>query len=302
MQFTFANCLRSVCLLVAASTGAAFAQVAGGGSIQGTVSDPSGAVVPQAQVRAINTATGVETVRVTTNAGFYVITPLPAGEYNVTVSSAGFSTVTQQRVTVDALTTVPLDIQLKLGASTEQVTVTGSATMLKTDDATVGGTMENDVYTSLPLAMNGVPRDPTQFVALMPGVSGMSTQVAGPTTESFNGTRGANELYVEGIPLTFPSQQADTRNLAFGVSVEAVDQFQAETNGQKAQYSGQGMQNFVLKSGTDHFHGAVYDYFRNTVLDARGFFPATTPVEHQNEFGGTIGGPIKKDKIFFFGS
>jgi hypothetical protein len=162
--------------------------------------------------------------------------------------------------------------------------------------------MENNVYTSLPLAMNGVPRDPTQFVALIPGVSGMSTQVAGPTTEAFNGTRGANELYVEGIPLTFPSQQADTRNIALGVSVEAVDQFQAQTNGQKAMYSGQGMQNFVLKSGTDRFHGGVYEYFRNTVFDARGFFPAKVPVEHQNEFGGTIGGPIKKDKVFFFGS
>src|SRR6185369_7408437 len=159
-----------------------------------------------------------------------------------------------------------------------------------------------NVYTALPLAMNGVPRDPTQFVALIPGVSGMTTQVAGPTTEAFNGVRGGNELYVEGVPLTFPSQQADTRNLALGVSVEAVDQFQAQTNGQKAMYSGQGMQNFVLKSGTDRFHGSLFEYFRNTDLDARGFFPATVPIEHQNEFGGTIGGPIKRDKIFFFGT
>ena len=81
-----------------------------------------------------------------------------------------------------------------------------------------------------------------------------------------------------------------------------MDQFQAQTNGQKAMYSGQGMQNFVLKSGTDQFHGSVFEYFRNTDFDARGFFPATVPIEHQNEFGGTIGGPIKKDKIFFFGS
>ncbi len=126
--------------------------------------------------------------------------------------------------------------------------------------------------------MNGVPRDPTQFVALVAGVSGMTTQVAGPTTESFNGTRGANELYVEGIPLTFASQQADTRNIALGVSVEAVDQFQAETNGEKAMYSGQGMMNFVLKSGTNQFHGSAYEYFRNTDLDTRGFFPAHTPI------------------------
>ncbi len=291
-----------VATILFAASRIAVAQIAGGGSIQGTVTDPSGAVVPQANVTAVNVATGVETVRQTTAAGFYVLAPLPAGEYNVKVTAAGFQTLTQEHVVVNALATVSLSLQLKVGSSNQQVTVTESPTMLHTDDSTLGGTMENNVYTSLPLAMNGVPRDPTQFIALIPGVSGMSTQVAGPTTESFNGVRGGNELYVEGIPLTFPSQQADTRNLALGVSVEAVEQFQAQTNGQKAMYQGQGMQNFVLKSGTDQFHGSVYEYFRNTDLDARGFFPATVPIEHQNEFGGTIGGPIKKDKIFFFGS
>jgi len=289
-------------IVVLIATGTAVAQVGGSGTVEGTITDPSGAVVPQATVTATNVATGVETVRQATAAGFYVLSPLPAGEYNVKVAASGFQTVTQEHVVVDALATVSLSLQLTIGAATQQVTVTESPTMLHTDDATLGQTMEHNVYTSLPLAMNGVPRDPTQFVALIAGVAGMSPQVAGPTTEFFNGTRGDNELYVEGIPLTFPSQQADTRNISYGVSVEAVDQFQAETNGQKAMYSGQGMLNFVLKSGTNQFHGSAYEYFRNTDLDARGFFPATTPVEHQNEFGGTIGGPIKKDKIFFFGS
>ena len=284
------------------ATGTAVGQIAGGGSIQGTITDPSGAVVPQATVTAVNLATGVETARQTTAAGLYVLTPLPAGEYSVRVTASGFQTTTQEHLVVNALATISVNLQLKIGSSAEQVTVRETPTMLRTDDATLGGTMENNVYTALPLAMNGVPRDPTQFVALIPGVSGMTTQVAGPTTEAFNGVRGGNELYVEGVPLTFPSQQADTRNLALGVSVEAVDQFQAQTNGQKAMYSGQGMQNFVLKSGTDQFHGSVFEYFRNTDFDARGFFPATVPIEHQNEFGGTIGGPIKKDKVFFFGS
>lgn len=296
----FHCCLFSAALCMAAVP--ALAQVAGGGSIQGTITDPSGAVVPHAEVTATNTATGVATVRLTTAAGFYVITPLPAGRYNVKVAAPGFQITARQNVVVDALATVSLSMQLEVGSSTQQVTVSESPTILHTDDATLGGTMENDVYTSLPLAMNGVPRDPTQFVALLPGVSGMSTQVAGPTTEAFNGTRGENELYVEGIPLEFPSQQADTRNIAFGISVEAVDQFEAQTNGEKAMYSGQGMQNFVLKSGTNQFHGSLFEYFRNTDLDARGFFPSYTPIEHQNEFGGTIGGPIKKDKIFFFGA
>jgi hypothetical protein len=277
-------------------------QVAGGGSIQGTITDQSGAVVPQASVTAVNAATGVESVRLTTAAGLYVISPLPPGEYRVRVAASGFGTLTQEHVIVEALATVGLDLQLKVGAAAEQVTVEAAAPMLHTEDATLGGSMQNNVYEALPLAMNGVPRDPTQFIGLISGVSNLATQVAGPSTASFNGAPvGANEIYVEGLPLTFPSQQADTRNLAFGISVEAVDQFQAETNGQKAMYQGSGFENFVLKSGTDRFHGGVYEYFRNTDLDARGFFPATTPVEHQNEFGGTIGGPIKKGKLFFFG-
>src|SRR5437870_4508773 len=175
------------------STGTAVGQIGGSGSIQGNVTDPSGAVVPQATVTAVNLATGVETVRRTTAAGFYVLSPLPAGGYNVRVAAAGFQTLTQEQVLVDALATVSLSLQLKLGSSTEQVTVRETPTMLRTEDATQGGTMENNVYTALPLAMNGVPRDPTQFIALIPGVSGTTTQVAGPTTEAFNGGRGGNE-------------------------------------------------------------------------------------------------------------
>ena len=109
-------------------------------------------------------------------------------------------------------------------------------------------------------------------------------------------------MYIEGLPLTNAGTESDTRNLAFGVSVEAVEQFQIETTGAKAMYEGQGVSNYVLKSGGNQFHGGVYEYFRNTIFDARGFFAPTTPIEHQNEFGATISGPIKKNKMFFFGN
>ena len=102
--------------------------------------------------------------------------------------------------------------------------------------------------------------------------------------------------------MTSAGTESDTRNLAFGVSVEAVEQFQVETSGAKAMYEGQGVSNYVLKSGGNQFHGGVYEYFRNTDFDARGFFAATTPIEHQNEFGASISGPIKKNKLFFFGN
>jgi outer membrane receptor protein involved in Fe transport len=292
-------CIFTIALLMSAL---ANAQVGGGGTIQGTITDPSGAVVVGAEVTATQVATGVQTTRKTTEAGFFVLTPLQPGDYTVTIKAQGFQTVTQEHVVLEALANIGLNTKLQLGNATQTVTVEGGAPLLHTEDATLGLGMANDVYSALPLAMNGVPRDPTQFVALSPGVNNASTQAAGPSTAAFNGGQlNQNEIYLEGLPLTSAGTQGDTRYLAFAVSVEAVEQFQVETNGAKAQFDGQGVENYVLKSGTNQFHGAAFEYFRNTALDARGFFPAATPVEHQNEFGANIGGPIKKNKLFFYG-
>ncbi len=281
--------------------GIALGQIAGSGTIQGTITDASAAVVPQATVTAVNIATGATTVRQTTAAGLYVLSPLSPGEYNLRIAAGGFQTINQQHVTVEELQTVGLDIQLKVGSATEEVTVSASATMLRTDDVALGSSMQNTTYNALPLAMGGVPRDPTQFVALAPGVAAVVTQAAGPSYTSFNGGQQETaELYLEGLAMTYPNQQGDTRDLSLGVSVEAIEQFQVETTGQKAMYQGQGMHNYVLKSGTNQFHGAAYEYFRNTALDTRGFFSPIVPVDHQNEFGGNIGGRIIKDKLFFF--
>jgi hypothetical protein len=254
-------------------------------------------------VTAANVATGVETSRKTTDAGFFVLPLLPAGEYTVKVTAAGFQVLTQQHVVLDALQTLGLSLQLQLGAANETITVSAAPSVLKTDDVALGSSMQNNVYDALPLAMNGSARDPSAFAGLAIGVSTYSTQPAGPSTGSFNGGQTyQNEVYIEGLPLTSAGTESDTRNLAFGVSVEAVDQFQVETSGAKAMYEGQGVENYVFKSGTNQFHGGVFEYFRNTDFDARGFFALTTPIEHQNEFGGSIGGPVKKNKLFFFGN
>jgi hypothetical protein len=292
------------CFLVAFLTVlTSFAQVSGSGTIQGTVTDPSGGVVSGATVTAKNLGTGVETTRKTTESGFFVLAPLQPGEYSVIVQMPGFQTLTQQHVTVEALATVGLNPKLTIGTASQSVTVEDAPPLLHTDDATLGSSMENNIYAALPLQMNGVPRDPTQFVALVPGVNTASTQAAGPSTAAFNGGQTyQNEVYLEGMPLTSAGTQGDTRYLAFAISVDAVEQFQVETNGAKAQYEGQGVENYVLKSGGNNFHGAAFEYFRNTDLDARGFFPAARPADHQNEFGGFLGGPIKKNKIFFFGN
>jgi hypothetical protein len=280
-------------------TGIVSAQIGGSGSIQGTVSDPSGAVMPGATISATNVGTGVKTTRQTTAAGRYILSPLPPGEYNVTAGAPGFQTVVQQHVIVDALSEVSLDLALKVGAESQQITVVDTPPAINTSDASMSQTVRNDVYGSLPLAMGNAPRDPTAFTQLLPGVT--TSSASGNTAGNVLGAQDhSQEIYVEGLPVTNPVAMGESRTLGLGVSVEAVDQFQLETAGAPVMYQGQGASNYVLKSGTNQFHGAAYEYLRNTELDARGFFAKVRSIEHQNEFGFNIGGPIKKNRMFFF--
>src|SRR5262249_30865649 len=118
---------------------------------------------------------------------------------------------------------------------------------------------------------------------------------------TINGAQGfSKDVFIEGVPITDPIQQGEGRSISLGVSVEAVEQFQVETSGTGVEVNGQGSENYTIKSGGDQVDGAGVEYCRNPDLDARGFFPPVRPVEHQNEFGGTIGGPILKNKLFFF--
>lgn len=276
-----------------------YGQIGGSGTIQGVVSDPSGAVIPNATVTAANLTTGTNNVRQTTQAGYYVISPLAPGPYRVTVSAPGFQTLVQEGVTVDALSSVGLNLTLGMGSTSEQITVSAVAPPLNTSDASMGQTIRNDVYTSLPLAMTNAPRDPTAFMTLLPGMQGTG---GNGNPNALGGQDYSTDIYVEGLPATNPVLEGEKRNLSLGVSVEAVDQFQVETAGTAVMYNGQGASNYVLKSGTNSFHGSVYEYFRNTALDAKPFFAKVRPVEHQNEFGFNISGPVKKDKVFFFGN
>ena len=277
------------------------AQTSGTGSIEGTVTDATGALLSGASVTATNTLTGVNTVSTTTGTGRFVLSLLQPGPYTVTVTAPGFETLKQEHVTVEALQDVTLSPRLSVGQTTVSVTVTDQPTMLMTQDVKLGSSINNETYDSLPLAMNQSARDPSAFIGLAVGVNSFSVQAAGPSTASFNGGQTyQNETYVEGLPMTSAGTESDTRNLAFGISVEAVEQFQVATTGSEAMYEGQGVSNFIVKSGTGKFHGGVYEFFRNTVFDTRGFFPTSVPIEHQNEFGGSLSGPILKNKLFFF--
>jgi len=277
-----------------------FAQVTGTGVIQGTVLDATGAVIPGATVTATNPATALATTRNTTDAGFYVLPNLTPGEYRVTVTAKGFEELLQEHVVVNAMSVVGLNLSLTVGSSTQEITVSAAPPALETSNGQLGITIPQDAYTNLPLALGGGmgPKNPEGFIYLLPGVvsgSGFVGNVNG-------GEAFSKEIYINGLPLQTSELQGDYRNLDVGTSVEVVDQFQVITSGSPAYYDGQGMENYVFKSGTNKIHGDGYWFGRNTSLDARGFYPAKTPLEKQNEYGVSAGGPIRKNKIFIFGN
>ena len=300
----------------------AWAQLGGSGTIQGTVTDPSGAMVPDAKVTARNVATGAETVRATTKDGLYSLSPLDAGDYTVTISSPGFETLVRENIHVDGLQVLTLDLTLKMGSANQTVTVTTTPPQLDTDNATLGGTLENEVYQSLPLEMggaNGISTDQrrvTDFASLMPGVSNNETK----NNESdepmvVNGNASSTAMYIEGVPFESASVSGDPRDIWSAFSVETIDQFQVKTTAYSAEYQGLGVENFTVKAGTNKLHGGVYEIFRNTALDSAGFIPAQYPTnypiaslagtyykppEHMNEYGISAGGPIWRNKIFLF--
>jgi hypothetical protein len=219
MRRSRARVAQVALLIVLVGGASASAQIGGNGSIQGTVLDTSKAALPGVTVTATNIATGIETVRVTTEAGVYTLAPLPPGEYRVTAALNGFETFAREGVIVDGLAVVGLNVMLQLAGVKQEVLVTAAPLALSTADARLGQTIRNDVYTALPLVMNtGGPRDPTAFMFLMPGV-----QSIGRWGNVMGGQDFTTDMYVEGIPITNAVVQGEGRNLSFGFSVEAVE-------------------------------------------------------------------------------
>ncbi len=300
------------------------AQLAGKGSIRGTVVDTTGASIPNAAVVVTNTATGLSERTKTTGAGDYTVS-LDPGSYTVTVSAPGFKTETHENIIVDALETVAVNLTLQPGTASQTVVVNSQPPALETSNATLGATMEQEMYSALPIEMGayGSPdqRRATDFAFLMPGVQGNNTS-GNPTTNTGivngSGSRGAvSDVYIDGIPFVRAGGNGDPRYVWTAISVDAINQFQVQTSGYSAIYEGQGVQNYVVKSGGNKYHGAAYEFFRNTALDTWGFFganninPATgqplKPIEHSNEYGINLGGPLIpfgswRDKVFFFGN
>jgi hypothetical protein len=272
------------------------------GEIWGVVRDPSGAVIPHANITAVDQSTGLKYSTLTTGAGNYSLTPLPIGTYTLTGGASGFKVATITGVTLQVSQQREVNFTLALAASTQEVTVSAAPPLLNTSNATLGGVIGGQQVQTLPL--NG--RDITLLIELEPGTvadpNGPSVlNVTGSSGfVSSNGTRGFTSItYLDG---------SDVTNHEYGgammtnFNLDAISEFRVLQNDYSAQY-GSGGGSIVLlasKAGTNKFHGSAFEYVRNSDFDARSFFATTVPPLQRNEFGGDIGGPIVKNNTFFF--
>jgi hypothetical protein len=294
------------------------------GNIQGTVVDPQEAAVSGATVTARNMDTGVMAVATTTGAGVFSIPNLPPGRYAVTVESSGMKTYTQEGITVNTNSTVGLDLRLQVGSVSEKVTVSADAGQLQTESSEIGTTVQNTLVANLPLEVSGTIRNPVQFITLIPGFVGdVGNNPGSNSTDDFKvngGQMGGTDILVDGVSISLVSPNTQWNK---GVSSEAVQEFKVLQSNFAPEFgeSGDGIVNLALKSGTNDFHASVYDFFRNRALDARAWTLNTQnsfnlehgkplvpkPVDTQNDFGFTVGGPIflphlyhGRNKTFFF--
>lgn len=277
------------------------------GSILGTVYDSSGAVIPGAKVVVQNLGTSATVELVTDSNGYFIAPVLPVGTYRVSATSAGFKTFVQENIRLSVADRINLSITLNPGAVTEQVTVTAEAGLVQTASSATGGVVSSRVAETLPL--NG--RAVEDLMVLVPGRVAL-----GPPTIN-GGSDG--RLFQPGLKYLVDggdSSQIDS-DFSYGgyqsasrisrLSVDALDEFRMVTSLGSAEYgqSSGTVVNFISKSGTNEFHGSLFEYFRNEKLDSRDYFnkpPNRKPPFRLNQFGGSLGGPIKRDKLFFFGS
>jgi hypothetical protein len=305
---------RSTVLLILLFFSSLTLRAATGGSISGTVLDPSGAVVAAATLHLVNEAQQTTYHAVSDKQGLYSFPNLPVGHYDLTISATGFAPQKKTNLTVDTDSAIRVDVALAIGAETSSVMVTSSTGVAVDTVAThLGQVISGSQMTALPL--NG--RSYTDLLAIQPGVAPISTLLpssvimAGvtgsidpsgdenPGNLSINGQReSSNGFMVNGIDV----QEHMNGGTSIIPNLDSMEEFRVLTNNfgpEYGNYNG-GMVTVVSKEGSNVLHGNAFEFFRNTALDARGYFDPTRSAFKQNQFGGTIGGPIQRDKIFFF--
>jgi hypothetical protein len=264
-------------------------------TISGSVNDSSGAVVPKAAVTLTNTGTNVSRTIQTESSGSYLFTLVPIGNYRLSVEQSGFRKYVRDGIVLNVNQNAKLDIVLQVGAASQVVEVTGDVTQVDTVSATLGNVETERRILDLPL----VERDAFQLGLLQAGVFPPDEDDGSSNPFSVSGQRSES--------LSFLVNGADNNdflgnNAVVDPNPDALGEFKILTNNYEAEYgrTAGGIVNQVIKSGTNNFHGDLFEFFRNDALNARNYFlPAVTPFK-RNTFGGTLGGPIKKDKTFFF--
>ncbi len=279
-------------------------------TLLGTVTDVSGAVVPGASVQVTNVATGVSQTVKTDSQGRYTVVDLIVGNYEVRASAAGFQTVVRTGITPTVGSQTVVDIALSPGQQQQTVTVQAEASQVDVVSSTLSSTVSTQQIADLPL--NG--RNFTDLIAIAPGITtgnGVGAPAGGANllygleaNFSVSGARSEGQAYLlDDVDIQgFWAHGSGSGVLGTTLGVEAIAEFSVLTNTYSAQFGGNGaVVNTASKSGTNSFHGSAYEFFRNSAMDARNFFdPSQIPAYRQNQFGGSIGGPIKKDKLFFF--
>src|ERR1700677_3239198 len=282
------------------------------GSNVGTITDNSGAVVAGAAVTLTNIDTGDRRTATTNASGDYQFVNLPPGNYKVDVSATGFKHFTRTNVLVLVQGSTRVDATLELGDVNQTVEVSSQAPLLETQQATVGQAVAGRAVTELPL--NG--RDVYNLLALAPGVVPQGQALNGnPVTSGLSTFAWGNYQISGGIPNTgatfidgAPVNSGYINSVALVPTQDSVQEISVESNNIAPEFDGttDGVITMATKSGTNAFHGTAYDFLRNTVLHANTFFSnragLSRPAFIQNQYGATLGGPIKKDKFFFFGS
>src|ERR1700723_3742906 len=305
--------IAALVLFATLTTHSAHAQ-AGSGRIAGSVKDASGALISGSNVTLVNAATGVTQKTISNGEGVFNFPVVPVGEYEIDVRADGFNPYRQtQNLKIDVNTALAIDVVLKVADASQTVNVIENTAEVHTTDTQIGQTIESKQVVDIPL--NG--RSYTDRLAVQPGVSPVTTSGAGNTSSgggfgtvpaagetntgqfSIHGQRESdNAYYLNGASV----QETIGQQAGIIPNLDSIAEFRILSSNVDAEYGSftGGIINVVTKSGTNGFHGSLFEFFRNTLLDARNYFSPERAVFHQSQYGGTFGGPIRKDKIFFF--
>jgi Carboxypeptidase regulatory-like domain len=308
MRFLISLAICLLCLVSFAPRG--LAQTSSTGALTVTVTDPSGAVVPGATVTVSNVAAFSRTQTTETN-GSTTFTLLTPGNYQVSISAPKFTTIVVPSVSVNVAETHVLAQKLEVGSIAQQVTVTAEVQGVQTETSTLGGVVENLSLTSLPL----VTRNYTEIMALSPGVTAGAVDAGAlgrgfPSVYTDGLTNSGNNYLMDGVSVTLYGDSGPTGGAVFGEipspSPDALQEFKVQTSSYDAGYGRNAGANVdvVTKSGTNDWHGDLFEFFRNEDLNANTFFrnvgDEPRGLLRQNQFGGILGGPVLKQKLFFF--